>query len=82
MEDEKRVRENELTEKEERELSRVEELLKQEEYTPEEAAEVLNMRQRTIFAAVYGGELKAKMVGNDIISISRADLVEWLRRRQ
>lgn len=82
MEDEKRVRETGLTEKEEREISRIEELLKHEEYTPEEAAEVLNMRQRTIFAAAYGGELKAKMAGNDVVSISRTDLVDWLRRRR
>jgi hypothetical protein len=40
------------------------------------------MRQRTIFSSVYGGDLKAKMAGNDIVSISRTDLVAWLRSRQ
>lgn len=61
--------------------SRIEELLNQDHYTPEEAAEVLNMSQRTIISSVYGGELKATMAGRDIVSISRSDLVDWLRRR-
>lgn len=82
MNDERSGQDEQLTAKEEQELSRIEELLRHEQYTPEEAAEVLNMRQRTVFAAVYGGELKAKMAGNDIVSISRTDLVDWLRRRQ
>ncbi len=82
MNDERSGQDERLTAKEEQELSRIEELLRHEQYTPEEAAEVLNMRQRTVFAAVYGGELKAKMAGNDIVSISRTDLVAWLRRRQ
>lgn len=82
MDDQRHDEATPLTAKEEKEISRIEELLRHEEYTPEEAAEVLNMRQRTIFSAVYGGELKAKMAGNDIVSISRTDLVAWLRRRQ
>lgn len=82
MDDQRHSEETPLTEKEAQEISRIEELLRHEEYTPEEAAEVLNMRQRTIFSAVYGGELKAKMAGNDIVSISRTDLVAWLRARQ
>lgn len=64
------------------EISRIEELLNQSRYTPAEAAEVLNLPQRTIFSAVYGGDLKATMAGNDIVEISRTDLVDWLRRRQ
>jgi excisionase family DNA binding protein len=82
MDDRNELRDGELSASEHKEVSHIEELLKKEEYTPEEAAEVLNMRQRTIFASVYGGELKAKMAGNDIVSISRTDLVAWLRSRQ
>ena len=82
MDDRNEVRDEGLATDEQTQVSHIEELLKKEEYTPEEAAEVLNMRQRTIFASVYGGELKAKMVGNDIVSISRTDLVAWLRSRQ
>ena len=47
-----------------------------------EAAEVLNMAQRRILSAVYGGELKATMAGHDIVSISRSELVAWLRRQE
>jgi excisionase family DNA binding protein len=82
MDDTTKGQDVQLSAKEQREVSRIEELLKAEEYTPEEAAEVLNMRQRTIFSAVYGGELKAKMAGNDILSITRTELVAWLRKRQ
>lgn len=82
MDDSNTVRDEDVTADEQKEVSHIEELLKKEEYTPEEAAEVLNMRQRTIFASVYGGELKAKMAGNDIVSISRTDLVAWIRSRQ
>lgn len=64
------------------EVSRVEELLNQESYSPQEAAEVLNMGQRTILSAVYGGELQATMAGRDIVSISRTHLVDWIRRRE
>lgn len=64
------------------EVSRIEELLKQETYTPEEAADVLNMRQRTIFSAAFGGELKARIVNGDIVEITRTDLVDWIRRRE
>lgn len=65
-----------------RDISRIEELLNQERYTPAEAAEVLNMGQRRILSAVYGGELNATMAGHDIVSISRSDLVDWIRRRE
>ena len=81
MADEKRIPDaTEATES--TDVSRIEELLNKERYTPTEAAEVLNMRQRTIFSAVYGGELKATMAGRDIVSISRTDLVDWIRRRE
>lgn len=65
-----------------RDISRIEELLNQETYTVPEAAEVLNMAQRRILSAVYGGELKATMAGHDIVSISRTELVAWLRRQE
>ncbi|HLU37331.1 MAG TPA: helix-turn-helix domain-containing protein [Thermomicrobiales bacterium] len=65
-----------------RDISRIEELLNQETYTVAEAAEVLNMAQRRILSAVYGGELKATMAGHDIVSISRSELVAWLRRQE
>jgi excisionase family DNA binding protein len=81
MDDRNRIQDDATATEGQRKTSHIEDLLKKEDYTPEEAAEVLNMRQRTIFSAVYGGELKAKMAGNDIVSISRTDLVAWLRTR-
>lgn len=58
------------------------ELLHQEKYTPEEAAHVLNMRLRTILAAAFGGDLKAEIISGDVISITRTDLVAWLKWRE
>jgi excisionase family DNA binding protein len=81
MEDENRVPQQ-AESAEPTDVSRIEELLNKERYTTTEAAEVLNMRQRTILSAVYGGELKATMAGRDIVSISRTDLVDWIRRRE
>lgn len=63
------------------EVSRIESLLMNDTYSPQEAAEVLGMRERTINSAVYGGELKAYVVNHDIVSIDRADLIDWLRNR-
>jgi excisionase family DNA binding protein len=80
MEDENRISEQEES-VQPADISRIEELLNKERYTPTEAAEVLNMRPRTILSAVYGGELKATMAGRDIVSISRTNLVDWIRRR-
>lgn len=65
----------------EAEVNRIESLLKQETYSPQEAAEILGMRERAINSAVYGGELKAYIVNHDIVSIDRTDLIAWLRRR-
>lgn len=64
------------------EMSRIESLLRKPTYSPQEAAEVLNMRERTINAAAFGGELKAYIVNHDIVSIDRADLIAWLRTRR
>jgi hypothetical protein len=63
------------------EVSRIESLLKQDSYTPEQVAEILEMRLRSIHSAVFGGHLKAHVVNHDIVSIDRSDLIEWLRNR-
>lgn len=64
-----------------KDVGRAEELLHKESYSPQEAAEVLQMRERTILSAAYGGELKARIVNHDVVSIDRADLIAWLRSR-
>jgi excisionase family DNA binding protein len=57
-------------------------LLHQERYTPREAAEVLNLSERVILSAAFGGELKAAIFNGDVVDISRTDLVRWLQWRE
>ena len=58
------------------------ELLKKEVYTPNEAADVLNMREDTILRAAFGGDLKARIIHGDVVSVTRTDLVAWLKWRE
>lgn len=57
-------------------------LLNTELYTPEEAARVLNLREDLILRAAFGGDLKATIINGDVISITRTDLVAWLKWRE
>ena len=57
-------------------------LLHQDSYSPQEAAEVLNLSERLILKAAFGGELKAEIVNGDVVDITRADLVRWLHWRE
>lgn len=63
------------------ELSRIEALLKQESYSPEEVASIVRIPLRSINSAVFQGDLKANVVNHDIVSIERSDLIDWLRNR-
>lgn len=63
------------------ELSQVESLLKQDTYSPEQVASIVDMPLRSIHSAVFRGHLKAKVVNHDIVSIERKDLIDWLRNR-
>lgn len=54
------------------------ELLQQERYTPEEVAELLGISVHIIQHAAFSGELRAQIVGHDIISLRRDDLLTWL----
>jgi hypothetical protein len=60
----------------------IEELLHQEVYAPEEAASLLDMDVQRLYAAAFRGELKARIVGRDVVSIRRADLIDWLRAQR
>ena len=64
------------------EVTHLWELLHQESYLPEEAAEVLNLPERLILKSAFGGELKARIVNGDVIDINRSDLVAWLKWRE
>lgn len=61
--------------------SRYDELLNRDQYTPDEAAYLLGMDNDVIHQAVHRGRLKATMIGEDIVSIDRGDLVQWLETR-
>ncbi len=54
------------------------ELLQQERYTPEEAAELLEIGIDIVRHAAFTGELRAQIIGHDIISICRVDVLAWL----
>ena len=45
------------------------ELLQQERYTPDEVAELLGIGVHIIQHAAFSGELRAQIVGHDIISL-------------
>lgn len=58
------------------------ELLHHDVYTPQQAAEVLHMSERTILNAAYGGDLPAVIINGDVVEITRSDLVAWLKWRE
>jgi hypothetical protein len=55
--------------------------LRQEEYSPEEAARLIGTSLEVVMHAIWGGDLKAQRQGHNVICIQRADLADWLRRR-
>ncbi len=63
-------------------VNRAWDLLTLEVYTPQEAAEVLNLPVDRVLRAAFGGDLRAHIVGGDVVSVTRADLVAWLRWRE
>jgi excisionase family DNA binding protein len=58
-----------------------ERLLRQHSYTPQELSELLDMGAHTIRRAAREGRLPATIVGDDIVSINRADVLTWLKER-
>ena len=54
------------------------ELLQQDCYTPEEAAELLEISIDVIRHAAFTGELRAQIIEHDIISLQRDDVRAWL----
>ena len=54
------------------------ELMQQERYTPEEAAEVLEIGVDVLRHAAFTGELRAHIIEHDIITIQRDDVLAWL----
>jgi hypothetical protein len=58
------------------------ELLRQEAYTPEELATLLEMDVNLVRWAAFSGRLKAAIADHDILFISRADALRWLEDRE
>jgi hypothetical protein len=61
------------------------ELLQQDQYTPEEVAEVLWVSIDVVRHAAFTGELPSQFIEHNIISIQRDDVLAWLEasdRRQ
>jgi excisionase family DNA binding protein len=54
------------------------ELLQQERFTPEEVADLLGIGVHIVQHAAFSGELRAQIVGHDIISLRRDDVLAWL----
>ncbi|MEZ4499657.1 MAG: hypothetical protein R2839_06180 [Thermomicrobiales bacterium] len=59
----------------------MEELFESADLTPEELSELIDMPLNAIRMAAFSGELKAKIVNHDIISINRDDALAWLANR-
>lgn len=59
----------------------IEDLLHHAYYRPEELAMLLTMDVNLIRHAAFSGELKARVIDHHILSIERADAVDWLTHR-
>ena len=55
--------------------------LRQDHYTPEQLAELLELDEYVIRTAVWEKQLPAKVLGTTIVSIRREDVLAWLDRR-
>ena len=57
----------------------LQELLLQDQYTPEEVADLLDIGLDVVRHAAFSGELRAQIAEHDIISIRREDVIAWVR---
>jgi hypothetical protein len=58
------------------------EIIKQDCYTPEELATLLEMDVNLIREEAYQGRLRAVIVDHHIVGISRAEALHWLDARR
>ena len=59
----------------------MEELFESAELTPQELSRLIDIPLEAITHAAFSGELKARIVDHDIISINRDDALAWLANR-
>jgi hypothetical protein len=74
-------REGAMMETRDRANRSTEELLRQDRYTPEELADLLEMDVNLIREAAFDHRLEAVIIDGDIVSISRAAALKWLNDR-
>ncbi len=55
-------------------------LLHKDHYRPEEAAYLLGIDADVIYHAAFAKQLKAEIVGHDVVGIQRHDLIRWMER--
>ncbi len=58
----------------------MEQLFESKVLTPEELSELVDIPLNRIRTAAFSGELKAKIVNHDIVSIDRDDALAWLAK--
>jgi excisionase family DNA binding protein len=58
------------------------ELLHADEYTPEELSELTGIGLDVVRRAVHDGNLPARKIEHDIISIRRLDALNWMESRE
>jgi predicted DNA-binding transcriptional regulator AlpA len=56
-------------------------VLQQSEFRPHELAALLGVSESFLFGEVWKGRLVASKIGDDIVSFSRGDVLEWLSKR-
>ena len=61
-----------------RERRSILELLHRERYAPEELARLLGIGVDAVCQAAFRGELRARIIGHDVVDIRRADIIAWL----
>jgi hypothetical protein len=60
--------------------SRFDRLLHKDHYHPSEAAYLLGIDVNRIFQEAFARRLHARIVGHDVVSVSREALIAWLER--
>jgi hypothetical protein len=65
----------------EQKQSRMERVMRQESFTPQELADLLEMPLSHINHEAFSGRLKADIVNHDIVALHRADILDWMHRR-
>ncbi len=60
----------------------MEALMRQESFTPQELAALLDMPLSHITHEAFAGHLKADIVSHDIVAIHRSDILDWLAKRE